>query len=435
MNIQELYSCFLQCDNVSIDTRNITPNSLFFALRGENFDANEFAQDALEKGALFAIIDNPKYYTDKSKMLLVTNTLDALQQLGNYHRNQLGLPVIAITGSNGKTTTKELIKTVLSHKYQVKATIGNYNNHIGVPLTLLQFDDETDIGIVEMGANHLNEIAQLCSISQPDYGYITNFGKAHLEGFGSFEGVIKGKSELYDYLEDNHKVAFVNLDDPRQDAKTITFSRYTFGIDDIDNKPDVAISINEGCENASITVNNHTILSNLTGKYNSYNISAATTIGLYFGIDISEIKKAIESYVPTNNRSQWIKKDKYTILLDAYNANPSSMEAAISNFNSIQSHLPKTYILGDMFELGQESQKEHRAIIELIENTKFDKVFFIGKEFFNVKKDINKNITYYMDVVSFLDSNKDFAKSLENHSILIKGSRGMALEQLVEKLD
>ncbi len=435
MNIQELYSCFLQCDNVSIDTRNITPNSLFFALRGENFDANEFAQDALNKGALFAVIDNPKYFTDKSKMLLVTNTLDTLQQLGNYHRNQLGLPIIAITGSNGKTTTKELIKTVLSQKYQVKATIGNYNNHIGVPLTLLQFDDETDIGIVEMGANHLNEIAQLCSIAQPDYGYITNFGKAHLEGFGSFEGVIKGKSELYDYLEDNHKVAFVNLEDPRQDAKTMTFTRYTFGIDDIDNTPDVVISINEESENASITVNNHTILSNLTGKYNSYNISAAATVGLYFGIDINEVKKAIESYVPTNNRSQWIKKDKYTILLDAYNANPSSMEVAIFNFNSIQSHLPKTYILGDMFELGKESYKEHRAIINLIEKTNYDKVFFIGKEFFKAKKDDNNKISYYTDVESFLNNNSNLAKELQNHSILVKGSRGMALEQLLEQLD
>ncbi len=432
MNIQELYSCFLQCSGVSTDTRNIIPNSLFFALKGDNFDANEFAQEAINKGALFAIIDNPKYLTDKDIFFLVDNTLEALQQLGNYHRKQLGLPIIAITGSNGKTTTKELIKTVLSQKYNVKATIGNYNNHIGVPLTLLQFDDETDIGIVEMGANHLNEIAQLCSIAQPDYGYITNFGKAHLEGFGGFEGVIKGKSELYDYLEDNHKIAFANLDDPRQDAKTITFSRFTFGAED--NQPDVAIAINTQSENASITVKDYKIHSNLTGIYNSHNISVAVTIGLYFGITIDEIKQAIESYIPANNRSQWIKKDKYTILLDAYNANPSSMEAAINNFNLLETNQPKVYILGDMFELGKESQKEHRAIIELVEATNFDKVYFIGKEFFKAKKDVNSQIIYHTDVESFLNNNKNLTQDLENHSILIKGSRGMALEQLLEQL-
>ena len=224
MKIEELYQCFLQCDGVCTDTRKITPNSLFIALKGANFDANQFAEQALRDGASFALIDNKKYHTDSGKTILVDNTLEALQALAKHHRGQLGLPIIALTGSNGKTTTKELITTVLKAKYNIGATLGNLNNHIGVPLTLLSFNQDTDIGIVEMGANHIGEIAFLCQIAQPDFGYITNFGRAHLEGFGGFEGVIKAKSEMYDYLEDHHKIAFVNSDDPRQDAKTLTFS-------------------------------------------------------------------------------------------------------------------------------------------------------------------------------------------------------------------
>lgn len=433
MNIQELYSCFAEADGISIDTRNITPNSLFFALKGENFDANEFAQDALNKGARYVIMDNPKLVTDREKMFLVPNTLQALQQLANYHRQQLGLPIIALTGSNGKTTTKELIKAVLSRKYNVKATQGNYNNHIGVPLTLLQFDDETDIGIVEMGANHLNEIALLCAIAQPDYGYITNFGKAHLEGFGGFEGVIKGKSELYDYLEDNHKIAFVNMNDPRQDAKTITFSRFTFGSKE--TEANVEIEIIQHTELAEIQLEKQRITSHLTGQYNATNIAAAVAIGQYFGVSLAEANQAIQDYIPTNNRSQWIKQEPFVILLDAYNANPSSMELAIANFNQLPATTSKIYILGDMFELGTASEKEHQNIIQQVEETTFEQAFFIGKEFAKAKDTTTATaISFYETLADFLAQHEDVAQLLANHTVLIKGSRGMALEKIISFL-
>lgn len=433
MNIQELYSCFLEADGISIDTRNITPNSLFFALKGDNFDANEFAQEALNKGACYVIMDNPKFVTDRDKMFLVPNTLQALQQLANYHRQQLGLPIIALTGSNGKTTTKELIKAVLSRKYNVKATQGNYNNYIGVPLTLLQFDDETDIGIVEMGANHLNEIALLCTIAQPDYGYITNFGKAHLEGFGGFEGVIKGKSELYDYLEDNHKIAFVNMDDPRQDAKTMTFSRFTFGSKE--TEANVEIEIIKHTEVAEIQLEKQRITSHLTGQYNATNIAAAVAIGQYFGVSLAEANQAIQDYIPTNNRSQWIKQEPFAILLDAYNANPSSMELAVANFNQLPAISPKIYILGDMFELGTASEKEHQSIIKQVEETTFEQAFFIGKEFARVKDTTTSTaLSFYETLADFLAQHEDVTQLLANHTVLIKGSRGMALEKIISFL-
>ncbi|WP_410881109.1 UDP-N-acetylmuramoyl-tripeptide--D-alanyl-D-alanine ligase [Myroides sp. DW712] len=433
MNIQELYSCFTEADGISIDTRNITLNSLFFALKGDNFDANEFAQEALDKGARYVIMDNPKLLTDRDKMFLVPNALQALQQLANYHRQQLGLPIIALTGSNGKTTTKELIKAVLSQKYNVKATQGNYNNHIGVPLTLLQFDDETDIGIVEMGANHLNEIALLCTIAQPDYGYITNFGKAHLEGFGGFEGVIKGKSELYDYLEDNHKMAFVNADDPRQDAKTMTFSRFTFGSKE--TEPNVEIELIEQTEVATILLGEQRIASHLTGQYNATNMAAAVAIGRYFGVELEEASQAIHDYIPTNNRSQWIKQEAFTILLDAYNANPSSMELAIANFEQLPTTTPKIYILGDMFELGTASVKEHKNIVQQVAATTFEQAFFIGKEFSKVKDASESQQIYFFETLAdFFAQYEEVAQLLAQHTVLIKGSRGMALEKIISFL-
>ncbi|MBB1139343.1 UDP-N-acetylmuramoyl-tripeptide--D-alanyl-D-alanine ligase [Myroides sp. WP-1] len=433
MNIQELYSCFLEANGISIDTRNITPDSLFFALKGDNFDANEFAQEALNKGARYVIMDNPKLVTDRDKMFLVPNALLALQQLANYHRQQLGLPIIALTGSNGKTTTKELIKSVLSQKYNVKATQGNYNNHIGVPLTLLQFDDETDIGIVEMGANHLNEIAFLCTIAQPDYGYITNFGKAHLEGFGGFEGVIKGKSELYDYLEDNHKMAFVNADDPRQDAKTMTFSRFTFGSKE--TEANATIEIIENTELATIQVGDQRITSHLTGQYNAINMAAAVAIGQYFGVSLAEANQAIQNYIPTNNRSQWIKQAPYTILLDAYNANPSSMELSVANFNQLAATTPKIYILGDMFELGTASEKEHLNIVKQVEETQHDQAFFLGREFGKVKASATSTTSVFYDTLAdFFAQYPTIEEFLANKTVLIKGSRGMALEKIISFL-
>jgi UDP-N-acetylmuramoyl-tripeptide--D-alanyl-D-alanine ligase len=427
MKIEELYQCFLQCTTVSTDTRKIENNSLFVALKGDNFDANTFAQEALEKGASFAIIDNKQYYTNKDKMILVSDSLKTLQELAKYHRQQLGLPIISLTGSNGKTTTKELINVVLSKKYNTKATIGNLNNHIGVPLTLLSFNENTDIGIVEMGANHQKEIELLCSIAEPDYGYITNFGKAHLEGFGGIEGVITAKSELYNYLEENKKMVFVNLDDEIQKNKTDQITRYTFSQKE---KSDVKIDSVSANPMVKIGVNDLEIQSHLIGLYNANNINAAITIGKFFNISDIEIKKAIENYIPTNNRSQLIEKNSNTIILDAYNANPSSMSAAILNLIQLEGK-QKIAVLGDMFELGNESLIEHKKIIELLQNETQIETYFVGHDFFANKLDATN--------LHFFETYDEFAKvfkeiGMTSKTILIKGSRGMALERTLEIL-
>ncbi|RXR17887.1 UDP-N-acetylmuramoyl-tripeptide--D-alanyl-D-alanine ligase [Flavobacterium amnicola] len=425
MRIEEIYQCFLQCDSVSTDTRKIEPNSLFVALKGDNFDANTFAQEALNKGAQFVIIDNKNYYTDENKMLLVADSLKTLQELANYHRKQLGLPIIALTGSNGKTTTKELINCVLSKKYNTKATIGNLNNHIGVPLTLLSFKEDTDIGIVEMGANHQKEIEFLSSIAEPDFGYITNFGKAHLEGFGGLEGVIKGKSELYNYLIQNDKTIFVNLDDTLQEEKTDHTNRYTFSLE---KKSDVKIEGISANPMVKIVFNNIQIHSHLIGIYNANNINAAITIGKYFNISDEDIKSAIENYIPNNNRSQLIEKNSNQIILDAYNANPSSMQAAITNFVQLDA-ANKIAILGDMFELGNESIEEHKKIIASLENESQIQVYFIGKDFYQNKSETN-HFAFFENLQSFIEALKK--TKLSNKTILIKGSRGMALEKTLE---
>ncbi len=427
MRIEDIYQCFLQCESISTDTRKIEPNSLFIALKGDKFDANTFANEALNKGASFVILDDKKFFTDEDKMILVKDSLKTLQELANYHRNQLGLPIIALTGSNGKTTTKELINSVLSMKYNTKATIGNLNNHIGVPLTLLSFDEDTDIGIVEMGANHQKEIEMLCEIAQPDYGYITNFGKAHLEGFGGVEGVIKGKSELYNYLRNNNKTVFVNSDDPIQVDKSNNIKSYTFGTKKNSNINILSIEANPMVK---IQFNDELINSHLIGIYNANNINAAITIGKYFNIQDNDIKKAIENYQPNNNRSQLIEKKSNSIILDAYNANPSSMHAAITNFIQLDSK-EKIAILGDMFELGNESLSEHKKIVEMLGKQIQITTYFIGKDFYRNK--IESTHLHFME--NFSDFEKYLKKEkLENKTILIKGSRGMALEKTLDLL-
>ena len=364
MNIEALHQIFLNCKSFTTDTRKIGNTSLFFALKGDRFDANTFAREALDKGASYVVIDDKDYFIDE-RTILVNDTLETLQKLAKFHRTYLNLPIIALTGSNGKTTTKELIHAVLSEKFNVKATVGNLNNHIGVPLTLLSFDSSTEIGIVEMGANHQKEIELLCEIAQPDFGYITNFGKAHLEGFGGFQGVIKGKSEMYHFLRTAHKKAFVNLDDAIQVEKSESITKFSFSTKE--KNADVFIIDSKANPFVSVEYKNQIIQSQLVGIYNANNINAAITIGNYFKVEDELIKKAIENYNPTNNRSQLSKKDSNQLIMDAYNANPSSMKVALENF--IQLPEPnKIAFLGDMFELGDESFDEHKKLVDSLKN-------------------------------------------------------------------
>lgn len=425
MDIASLHQIFLQCSSVSTDTRKITPNCLFVALKGDRFDANTFAAEALQKGAAYVIIDNPSYQTDH-RTILVQDSLTALQQLANYHRRYLGTPIVALTGSNGKTTTKELIHAVLRQKFHTTATIGNLNNHIGVPLTLLSFNKQTEIGIVEMGANHQKEIEMLCKIAEPDFGYITNFGKAHLEGFGGVEGVIKGKSEMYDYLFANGKKAFVNLQDPIQVQKTQGQDILTFGLD----RADADVSIASVTANPLVTVyyQNLEIRSHLIGLYNANNINAALAMGLHFGLTPEQIKTGIEGYVPENNRSQLLRKGSNEIILDAYNANPSSMAVAIENF--VQLSKPnKLMVLGDMFELGQESAREHQNIVQRLAQNASGTVYFVGKDFY-ASAIAAPGLAFFADFDALSEHISQHPP--QDSLILIKGSRGMALERLLE---
>jgi UDP-N-acetylmuramoyl-tripeptide--D-alanyl-D-alanine ligase len=427
MDISYLHSLFLQCDSISIDTRKIEPNSLFVAIKGENFDANTFAMEALEKGASYVLIDNKDYFIDQ-RTLLVENSLIALQKLSKFHRHYLKLPIIALTGSNGKTTTKELIHAVLSKKYATKATIGNLNNHIGVPLTLLSFTAKTEIGIVEMGANHKKEIEFLCELAQPDYGYVTNFGKAHLEGFGGVEGVIEAKSEMYKHLFENDKMAFVNLEDKIQVEKTLKMKLYSFGI----NNSNATVNILSVKANPFVKIHyfDNIISTHLIGLYNANNINAALAVGKYFGVKDIAIKEALENYIPENNRSQLLSKGTNQIILDAYNANPSSMSVAIENFVQLE-NANKIIILGDMFELGKESSKEHKSIIESLLYEDSIICHFIGKEFYSNKTN-KETFHFYENFDRFSDYLKE--NTIENSSILIKGSRGMALERSLQFL-
>jgi UDP-N-acetylmuramoyl-tripeptide--D-alanyl-D-alanine ligase len=425
MNIQDIHNLFLQCKSLSIDTRKIEKGSMFFAIKGENFDANTFAEEALKLGALFVVIDNESYSIDE-RTILVENSLETLQELAKFHRNYLKLPIVALTGSNGKTTTKELINAVLSKKFKTKATVGNLNNHIGVPLTLLSFTKETEIGIVEMGANHKKEIQFLCEIALPDYGYITNFGKAHLEGFGGVEGVIEGKSEMYQYLAKNDKLVFVNLEDAIQIEKSSGIQSFTFGV----NNTEANINIKNIQANPFVVIeyDNFTVESHLIGLYNANNINAAVSIGNYFKVDDEAVKEAIENYIPENNRSQLLKKGSNQIILDAYNANPSSMAVAIANFLQLENQ-NKVMILGDMFELGKESEQEHKIIVDSLLNQDKSICYLIGKSF-NLNKVASDKILFF----ETFDDFADYLKTLHfnENTILIKGSRGMALERTLE---
>lgn len=426
MTIEKIHESFLKCSGASTDTRSIKKNEMFFCLKGPNFNANQFAAQALKDGALFVVIDDQKYFDEtNSQYILVDDVLDTLQELAKYHRTFTNTKLIALTGSNGKTTTKELIHMVLSKKYETIATIGNLNNHIGVPLTLLRLQPSTEIGIIEMGANHQKEIEALCEITTPDYGYITNFGKAHLEGFGGIEGVIKGKSELYQHLEANKKTAFVRVDDEIQLQKTKKIDTISFSTDP-NIQGDYNFSSGAIGEYTSIVYKNHNVHTHLSGIYNLSNLAAAMTIGLHFEIEIQQIIDAIENYIPTNNRSQWMNLHSNEILMDAYNANPSSMKVSIENFSGLDKP-NKVMILGDMFELGEFSDREHKNIIDQVENSKI-RCYFIGKSFFKNKIE--------NDTISFFETYEDFIiqfdiKNIQNQTLLVKGSRGMALERIL----
>ncbi|MBU2901354.1 UDP-N-acetylmuramoyl-tripeptide--D-alanyl-D-alanine ligase [Maribacter dokdonensis] len=425
MKIHDLHAIFLANPSISTDTRKIKENDIFFALKGENFNGNTYTQKALDSGASYVVIDEDKYVAN-NKTILVDNVLKTLQDLANYHRKKCKARVISLTGSNGKTTTKELINAVISTSYRTIATKGNLNNHIGVPLTLLTIKPDTEIAIVEMGANHLNEIEFLCKIAEPDFGYITNFGKAHLEGFGGVEGVIKGKSELYDYLISSNKSVFLNADDPIQLEKlkgftkkygfSTTQAKY-FNIELINAQPFVNLKVED------VEIN-----SNLIGTYNFTNCCAAIIIGKYFNIELPKIKYAIEKYIPDNNRSQIINTKGHYIILDAYNANPSSMKVALENFHTLEKP-NKILILGDMFELGNSSREEHQIIANLASSLNFEEVILVGENF--QLTDSNAiNLINFNALKTYLDKYDLPEKS----TILIKGSRGMALERVLECL-
>ncbi|RDC64581.1 UDP-N-acetylmuramoyl-tripeptide--D-alanyl-D-alanine ligase [Adhaeribacter pallidiroseus] len=425
--ISMLYNKYLECTAVSTDSRADQTNHLFFALHGPNFNGNQFAAQALAKGARYAVVDDPALASDQ--VIVVPDTLQALQELAQYHRRQLTIPVIGITGSNGKTTTKELIHAVLSQRFNTVYTKGNLNNHIGVPLTLLTIQPEHQIAIIEMGANHIGEIEQLCRIAEPTHGIITNIGKAHLEGFGSLEGVARGKSELYLHLLRNKGTAFINSQNEilqRMGSRLPIKLTYPapgdfFHCKFISASPFVVYE----------SENNDTITTQIIGEYNFENIAAASCIGKYFNVPLAKINAGIASYVPANNRSQIIKKGTNTILLDAYNANPSSMAASVNNFAQANaSH--KVVILGDMLELGPESAEEHAKIGKLVANLDFEQVLLCGPEMEHAAAHASGawHFDNKAELQQWLQDNP-----VQNSSILIKGSRGMSLETLMDSID
>ncbi len=427
MHLTQLYQRFLESGKVSTDTRQITPGSLFFALRGDKFNANEFAAQALAKGAAYAVVDEARYAVDE-RYMLVDDSLTALQQLAKHHRSQLKIPVVGLTGSNGKTTSKELVLAVLSRKFKTLATKGNLNNHIGVPLTVLSIDDSIEVAVVEMGANHLGEIALLCSIANPSHGFITNIGKAHIGTFGGFENIIRGKSELYQHLLTTDGTVFINSQNTILANMAKRFKQPYFypaaadyyHAELLDADPFIRFK----AENGAI------VQTQLMGAYNFENIAAALCIGKFFGVEAQAANRAIAEYVPGNMRSQVITKGTNTIILDAYNANPSSMEAAIENLASMKAK-KKVAIVGDMFELEEEAAKEHARIGELLRNKKFDQVYLCG-ELMSAARKVFPEALYFGKKEQLIEMLKQ--NPIAGATVLVKASRGIGLETVVEYL-
>lgn len=427
MNVEELHQIFLKTPNIITDSRDVKPDSVFFALTGDNFNGNKYAKQALDEGCTCAVIDDIKFKLD-DRYIVVDSVLNTLQELARYHRKQLNIPILAITGSNGKTTTKELVSAILGRKYNVVYTKGNFNNHIGVPLTLLRLNKETEIGVIEMGANHPGEISDLCQLAEPSHGIITNIGHAHIEGFGSFENVIKAKSELYNWLRKNNGVIFQNSEDEILNGivhpgdKIIPYSisadkESMFSI----AKADPYLEVKWKHNDAEIRLKTQ-----LFGTYNIENLAAAISIGLYFQVDVDEIKAGIELFSPGDNRSQVFKTYENTLILDAYNANPTSMRVAITDFQRISAPR-KVIILGDMFELGQDTLDQHKAIINILESINHFKAFLVGEMFSRASEgthltslqNIDEAIQYFM------------SHPVHSSTILLKGSRMMSLEKLI----
>jgi UDP-N-acetylmuramoyl-tripeptide--D-alanyl-D-alanine ligase len=442
MELKSIYEKFLASTGITTDTRSIQNENIFFALKGENFNANLFAEEAFEKGAAYVVVDEitNKDWAERfgDKLVLVEDSLRALQQLAEYHRDHLKCPVLAITGSNGKTTTKELIAAVLTKKYKTYATKGNLNNHIGVPLTLLSMKQDAEFAIVEMGANHVGEIASYCEYTKPAYGLITNVGLAHTEGFGGFEGVVKGKTELYRYLAAKAGKVFVS-----QDNEILLKKVSDFGF-----APDAVITYGKSSsafckgepgssgEFLSLVADGILIQTNLVGDYNFENVMSAVCVGKHFGVEMQPIKEAIESYVPSNNRSQKISYGSNAIILDAYNANPSSVMEALSNFKKLEAK-NKTVILGEMMELGAISEAEHRKIAALLSGRDWSgvKKVFVGKGFSFLKDELSANGSHALKWFEKTKELKEwFARQkFEDEYILIKGSRKNALEKILKE--
>lgn len=428
--LEKIYKHYLEAGKISTDSRKIEKGCLFFALKGANFNGNQYATQAIEKGAAYAVVDQEEFATS-DRTILVKDVLQCLQELASHHRQQLGIPMLAITGSNGKTTTKELIAAILSNKYKLVFTQGNLNNHIGVPLTLLSMDETTEFAVVEMGANHPGEIATLCQIADPDFGIITNIGKAHLEGFGSFEGVVRTKGELYEYIGKKNGTIFYNSDNPilekigKELPKRISYGKAGADLngEPVQSPPFIHVKVN--FPKGVLYLN-----SKLTGDYNFENILAAACIGNYFGVDPLQIQKSIKQYTPDNNRSQLIQKDGLRIVMDAYNANPTSMKVSIESF-AVDSTENTFLILGDMLELGKYSAQEHRSVLELLKEKGFKNVFLVGGEFTKVSEGFDfHNFKDVNELGKFLQKRK-----IKNGNILVKGSRGIQLEKVLDFLN
>jgi UDP-N-acetylmuramoyl-tripeptide--D-alanyl-D-alanine ligase len=424
---EQVYNAFLSCDQkVTTDTRNIAKNDLFFALKGPNFNGNKFAEKALELGAKYAVIDEPKYFIE-GKTFLVENVLETLQTLARFHREKVNIPVVAITGTNGKTTTKELLGAVLTSQYKILITEGNLNNHIGVPLTILQLTKEHEIAVIEMGASKIGDIKELVEIALPNYGIITNIGKAHLEGFGDVETIKKTKFELYDFIIENKGAVVVNNEDEvlmnyvGEDIEKFTYGSFEADVTGkvVRQTPTLEMELTIE-ENAPKMVK-----TNLLGAYNQNNILAAACVGKIFKVSKENIEQSIANYLPTNNRSQLVTTSKNTVIADCYNANPTSTMESLISFNQIESS-QKLVILGDMLELGSSSEVEHQAIVDYLENTSL-KAILVG----GCYQKTNSGFTTFKDTLELIPFLKQ--NGLENSLVLLKGSRGIKLEMLLKE--